>query len=75
MAHQGDREAGLTVQYSGVLISQSLGEYAGASAFDGVAGTVRSAVSWVESSIAHDRPLWIGAVIVVAVLWFFLRRR
>jgi len=66
---------GFTVRYSGVLISQSLGEYAGASAFDGIANTVRSAVSWVESSIVRDRPLWIGGVIVLAVLWFFLRRR
>jgi hypothetical protein len=58
-----------------VLISQSVGEYAGSGAFDGFASTVQSAVSWVESSFARDRPLWIGGVIVVAVLWFFLRRR
>jgi len=58
-----------------VLISQSLGEYGGASALDGMAGTVRSAVAWVETSIAQDRPLWIGGVIVLALIWFFLRRR
>ena len=63
------------MQYSGVLISQSLGEYGGASAFDGVAGTVRSAVSWIETSIAQDRPLWIGGAVVLVVVWFFLRRR
>jgi hypothetical protein len=63
------------VQYSGVLISQNLGEYAGSSAFSGVATTMRSAMSWVEDSFARDRPLWIGGVIVLAVVWFFLRRR
>jgi len=65
----------LTVRYSGVLISQSIGEYAGAGAFDGIATTVQSAVSWLESSIARDRPLWIGGVIVLALVLFFLRKR
>ena len=63
------------MQYSGVLISQSVGEYAGASAFDGIVTTVGSAASWVESSFARDRPLWIGGVIVLALVWFFFRRR
>jgi len=63
------------VRYSGVLISQSLGEYAGSSAFSGIATTMRSAMSWVEDSFARDRPLWIGGVLVLAVVWFFLRRR
>jgi hypothetical protein len=58
-----------------VLISQSLGEYAGSSAFSGIATTMRSAMSWVEDSFARDRPLWIGGVILVAVVWFVLRRR
>ena len=63
------------MRYSGVLISQNLGEYAGSGAFNGIATTMRSAMSWVESSFARDRPLWIGGVIVLAVVWFFLRRR
>ena len=63
------------MRYSGVLISQSLGEYAGSSAFSGIATTMRSAMSWVEDSFARDRPLWIGGVLVLAVVWFFLRRR
>ena len=64
-----------SVRYSGVLISQSLGEYGGASAFDSLAGTVGSAVSWIENSIAQDRPLWIGGAVILVVVWFFLRRR
>ena len=63
------------MRYSGVLISQSLGEYAGSSAFSGIATTMRSAMSWVEDSFARDRPLWIGGVIVLAVIWFFFLRR
>jgi len=60
-----------------VLIAQSIGEYGGRGGgiLDSLITTMQSAVSWVETSIAHDRPVWIAAAIaLVVVLWFFKRR-
>jgi hypothetical protein len=61
-----------------VLIAQAIGEYGGGGGgglLDSLVMTVRSAMSWVETSFAHDRPMWIGGVVLlVVVFWFFKRR-
>jgi hypothetical protein len=58
-----------------VLIAQALGEYGGAGVLGGLATAAGSAVSWVQTSLTYDRPQWIGAAIVVLVVFWLFRKR
>ena len=55
-----------------MLISQAMVEYG---VMASVASGLESAVTWVDNSLTHDRPMWIAAGVGILVVWFLFRRR
>lgn len=57
--------------------AQSIVEYGGAGGgiFDRIAAVFSSAYVWVETSLRHDRPVWIVAgVCLLMAMWLFRKR-
>lgn len=55
-----------------MLIAQTMVEYG---VIANVAEGLQSAVTWVEASLTHDRPMWIAAGVGIVLAWFLFRRR
>jgi hypothetical protein len=58
-----------------MIIAQSMGEYGAASMLSSVVTTIESGVATIQASMIADQREWIGAGIVLVVVYALFRRR